>query len=80
MEKTCDFKSPLAEVIVNVSTNVRKYRREKNLTQQDLAWYSDCERATISNIERCNCDNLSIKILVKISLVLEISVVDLFVN
>jgi DNA-binding XRE family transcriptional regulator len=77
MEDTCNFKDLLSGTLIKISKNVRKNRLSMNFTQQDLSFLSDCERATISNIERCNYENISLKTLIKLSIVLDISLADI---
>lgn len=77
MEHLCVFKEVLAENIMNVSCNIKKYRTIKKITQLELSYYSDCERATISNLERHNCDNISIKTLIKIAIALDTTLINL---
>lgn len=67
----------LSDVLINIGKNVKEQRKNKELTQQDLAFHSETERCTISRIERFNYENISIKTLLKIAIVLEISIQDL---
>lgn len=69
----------ISEILITVGKNVKKYRKIKKITQQELAY--NCEnmdKATISNIERFACSGLNISTLVRISLVLEIEINQLF--
>jgi transcriptional regulator with XRE-family HTH domain len=69
----------ISDVMMRIGRNVRKHRLDKGFTQQNLAFYcGDMDRSTISNIERFNCNGVNICTLVKICVVLEIGIVELF--
>ena len=54
-----------------VAKNIKRYRQESNLSQEDLAFKSGLHRTYISDIERCQ-RNVSLSTLNKISMALEI--------
>lgn len=68
----------LSDVLLNIGKTLKTYRKNKKLTQLDLAYESDCETSTISKIERFAIENISIRTLIKISIVLEIELIDFF--
>jgi transcriptional regulator with XRE-family HTH domain len=70
----------LSDVLLSIGKRVKESRTEKELTQQDLAFYSNTERSTISRIERFNFENISIKTLLKIAIVLEMNLQDFFLT
>lgn len=73
------IKNQISDTLICVGKNVRKYRLEKSMSQQELAFRcGNTDRSTISNIERFNCNGLNISTVVKISYVLEIDLVLLF--
>lgn len=67
----------ISECAINIGGNVKRIRIERDFTQQTLAFYADLERSTISNIERFNIDNITIRTLTKISLALDVKMIDL---
>lgn len=71
------FKKILAGNILDIGSSVRKKRFELKYSQQELAYLANCERATISNIERGMCETISLKTLVKIAIVLGCEIKDL---
>lgn len=71
----------ISDVLITVGKNVKEIRKEKKLTQQELAFNcGNMDKATISNIERFACDGINISTLIKISNVLEIDIIELFVK
>lgn len=69
-----------AEITVNVSVKIknigiriREHRKEKNMTQQDLAFYSFSDKCLISEIERGACSNITLFTLFKIASVLNVT-------
>lgn len=73
------FNSSISEILIVIGKNVKKYRIGKKITQQNLAFNcGEMDRVTISNIERFACSGLNISTLVKISVVLEIEIGNLF--
>jgi len=72
------YKSELSSLLVAVGRNVKRLRLEKGLTQQDLAFECDMDKSTVSNIERFNLDNITIGTLVKMCLILECNLIELF--
>lgn len=67
--KKFDFDEDIMKKIVK---NIRKYRIEKNMTQEELAFYTGLSNDFIRRIE-CERSNrgISLKTLYKISVVLE---------
>ena len=70
----------LSDVILKIGNTCKNKRIEKGMTQLDLAFNSELETSTISKIERFAIDNVSLRTLVKISLILEIDIKDFFIN
>ncbi len=60
-------------------SNVRKYRLEKNLSQEKLADISNLHRTYISDVERAE-RSISLDNIQKIADALEIEVYKLFIN
>ena len=60
-----------------LSHNLKKYRKEKNLSLEDLAFLCNLHRTYISSIELCK-KSPSLKTIEIISKVLDISISDLF--
>jgi transcriptional regulator with XRE-family HTH domain len=59
------------------SNNVRKYRIEKNLSQEELAERADVHRTYIGSVERGE-RNITIDVMEKICIALEMPITDLF--
>lgn len=73
------IKNKISDTLICIGKNVRKYRLEKSMSQQELAFLcGNTDRSTISNIERFNCNGLNISTIVKISHVLDVDVILLF--
>ncbi len=62
--------------MAEVGKNIKKIRKERNLTQDDLAERLHCTRQTISNYENGKSEP-NIALLVEIANVLEVEVNDL---
>jgi len=60
----------------NLGTNVRRLRRERGLSQEELAFEAEIDRTYVSQIERAII-NPSLHILFKLGRVLKASVVSL---
>ncbi len=74
-----DVNNKISDVLITIGKNVRKYRLLKNIKQQDLACnMGNTDKSTISNIERFACNGLNISTVVKICIVLDIEIKDLF--
>lgn len=56
-----------------IGKNIKKYRKAKKLTLEELAWKVDMEKPDIHNIE-AGKRNITIKTLVKISSALDVPV------
>lgn len=63
----------VATKTVEIGIRVRDSRKEKNMTQQDLAFYSFSDKKLISDIERGVSKNITLVTLFKIAKVLEIT-------
>lgn len=61
-----------------MKNNVEKYRKEKGMSQQDLADASDVSRNTISNLERGRAINVGYKIMKNIAKALGKEVPEIF--
>ncbi len=61
----------------NISTNLRKLREEKNLSQEKLARLADVANNTIIKIEAGKNQNPTLDTLKKIAKALEVSIDDL---
>ena len=59
-----------------LSANIKKYRAEQNISQEDLAFKCELHRTYISDIERNN-RNISIDIIEKIADALNVAPSDL---
>lgn len=73
------MKNKISDTLICIGKNVKKFRSERNMTQQELAFYcGNMDRSTVSNIERFNCDGLNITTIVRICYVLNVDVSQLF--
>jgi len=73
-----EINNKISDVLIRIGTNVKKYRLEKKLTQQELGYLAgNIERCTISNIERLTLNGITLTTLIKLSIVLEIEITDL---
>lgn len=60
------------DIMIKIVKNIRRYRIEKNLTQEELAFYTDLSNDFIRRIEcERGARGVSLKTLYKISVVLE---------
>jgi len=59
------------------SNNVRKYRIKQNLSQEELAERAGLHRTYIGSVERGE-RNITINVMEKICIALELSIIDLF--
>ncbi len=66
----------IMEIRKTFATNLKKYRKAKGLSQEDLAHQAELDRTYISALERC-VYAASIDVVGKIAVVLEISPSDL---
>ena len=64
------------EIIILVGKNIRKIRKEKGITQEQLAFDCNFEKSTISRIEAGRA-NLTLKTMVKLSQSLGVELTDL---
>ena len=63
------------------SNNVKNKRKEKNLTQEELAEYSDLSISYVKQIESCNdFKNLTLTTMLKLSKALDTTINILFYN
>ena len=59
------------------SNNIRKYRIKQNLSQEELAEKAGLHRTYIGSVERGE-RNITINVMEKICIALEMSIIDLF--
>ncbi|MEI8203911.1 MAG: helix-turn-helix transcriptional regulator [Bacteroidota bacterium] len=64
------------EIIILVGKNIRKIRKEKGITQEQLAYDCNFEKSTISRIEAGRA-NLTLKTMIKLSQSLGVELKDL---
>jgi len=64
------------EIIILVGNNIRKIRKEKGITQEQLAYDCSFEKSTISRIEAGRA-NLTLKTMIKLSQSLGVEMKDL---
>lgn len=62
--------------MVTIGTNIRKYRKEKNMTQKDLGSYIGISNTYLSDLE-VGRTNPSIKTLKRIAKALDVNYVEL---
>ena len=62
---------------VKLSENIKKFRKERKMTQEKLAEKLDLDRTTISKIELATC-GVSLDVIFEIAELFEISVEKLF--
>ena len=75
------YNNKISDMIIVVGKNVKKYRIEKGMTQQELAFHCDkTDRCTISNLECFNCNGLNLRTIIKISLALNVDTYKLFIH
>lgn len=67
------------DILVIFATNLKKYRIEKGLSQEELGFLSNLHRTYISDIERCK-RNISLKNIELIAKALNIEPYQLFIN
>lgn len=65
------------KILIKFGNSVRAIRKEKNLSQEDLAFKSDLHRTYIGMIERAE-KNITLINIEKIAKGLEVNVIDLF--
>lgn len=61
-----------------IGSRIRILRKQKGITQQDLAFFIFSDKSLISEMERGNSKNVTLFTLMKISDVLDINVDELF--
>lgn len=72
------YKERLSSTIIIIGRNIKRIRIEKHITQQQIAYLADnMERSTISNIECFNCDNITLKTLLRICIILDVKLEDI---
>lgn len=59
--------------IKDVGCRIRAQRKERKMTQQDLAFYSFSDKCLISEIERGACSNITLFTIFKIAKVLGVT-------
>lgn len=70
---------PQTKILIEIGARIKAIRKEKKLTQSDLANLCDFEKATMSRIESGQT-NVTIFTLFKISNALNIHISELFKN
>ena len=65
------------KILIHFGENVRKFRKEKGLSQEQLAFKADLHRTYVGMIERAE-KNITLLNIEKISNALEISINNLF--
>jgi transcriptional regulator with XRE-family HTH domain len=75
------YSNEISDIIIIIGRNIKKYRKEKGITQQELAFHCDkTDRSTISNLECFNCNGVNISTIIRICIVLEIDICKIFIN
>lgn len=64
------------EIIILVGKNIRKIRKEKRITQEQLAYDCNFEKSTISRIEAGRA-NLTLRTMIKLSQSLGVEIKDI---
>lgn len=68
---------PTIDILISFGNKVKTFRKEKGISQEELAFRSDLHRTYIGMIERAE-KNITLKNIEKIANGLDISVLDLF--
>ena len=68
---------PKTDILILFGNKVRTYRKEKGISQEELAFRSELHRTYIGMIERAE-KNITLKNIEKIANGLEISITNLF--
>jgi len=68
---------PKIDILISFGNKVRTFRKEKGISQEELAFRSDLHRTYIGMIERAE-KNITLKNIEKIANALEVSIRDLF--
>ncbi|WP_405266412.1 helix-turn-helix domain-containing protein [Cellulophaga sp. Ld12] len=68
---------PKIDILILFGNKVKTFRKEKGISQEELAFRSDLHRTYIGMIERAE-KNITLKNIEKIANGLDISVLDLF--
>ncbi|WP_036156552.1 helix-turn-helix domain-containing protein [Maribacter forsetii] len=68
---------PSIDILISFGNKVKTFRKEKGISQEELAFRSDLHRTYIGMIERAE-KNITLKNIEKIAIGLDISVLDLF--
>lgn len=67
------------KTLILFGKRVRELRKRKNWTQEELAFRTKLHRTYIGSIERGE-QNISLKNILKLAVILEVNLVDLFTN
>lgn len=67
------------QILINFGERVRKFRKEKNMSQEDLADKAGFHRTYIGMIERAE-KNITLTNIEKIAKALQIEITDLLIN
>ena len=65
-----------ATILIRIGLDIKKLQREKQISQQDLAFACNFEKSNMSRIESGG-SNLTVGTLLKIATILEVKIVDL---
>ncbi|MEP2280355.1 helix-turn-helix transcriptional regulator [Maribacter sp.] len=68
---------PSIDILISFGNKVKTFRKEKGISQEELAFRSDLHRTYIGMIERAE-KNITLRNIEKIANGLDISVLDLF--
>lgn len=63
-------KEKCTNTVNGIGDKIRKYRKEKGISQEDLAFYCFTDKSTINKIEKGAAANITIYTLIKIATVL----------
>jgi transcriptional regulator with XRE-family HTH domain len=62
-----------------IGQNIVKYRKQKNMTQEDLCGVAEIDRSYLSEVENGKA-NVSVETLVKITNALDINLAEILIN
>lgn len=65
------------EKLICIGKNVRRLRKENNLTQMDVSFYMFCDKSTISNLERGCLNNITLYSIMRLTELFDIKIEDL---
>ncbi len=73
-----EIKAKVKEKIIVIGRNIKRLRKEKKITQQDVAFWIFSDKSLISELERGSAKSITLPTLTKIASVMGIHVDDLF--